>query len=277
MTYDLLIVGNLDLARLRAVVAELAAVSIDDVDVAPAETEERNWDAPALCTYQTIVGDANLSLDIYLTRSEPPEPEVAARIAAALGVLALYPAQSVPPGSFWLVEPDGSRTRARVEERDRGDATALVIEAVEKPVAMLPRTKDELQPEVIRQHRMPTPISDGFEALLTSRSQMLVPGDPLWSGRNRLKAWEGLTARMVFGWPPDGWYPLEYWQEDLAMRDALAADVDQVPPEFAERFTAALATIDETFRAATQEISGASPEKAWWWHRVPEPPPWPKA
>ncbi|MEU8243569.1 hypothetical protein AB0C07_35400 [Actinoplanes missouriensis] len=274
MTYDLLLVGNLDPSRLRAVLATVASVPGEDVDVAGPDTENRNWDAPVLCTYEPVVGDVNWSLDLYLTRSEPSMHDVANHIAGGLGVLVLYPAQAAPPGAFWLVEPDGSRVRARVEDYDRGDVTALVVEAVEKPVAVLPHAKVELQPEVIREHRMATPVTDEFDALLAAHSQELVAGDPLWFGRNRLKAWEAVTMRMAFGWPPDGWYPLEYWQEDLAMRDTLDADAGQIPPDFAGAFAAALARVDDTFRAATQEIPGVSADKAWWWHRAPEPPPW---
>lgn len=272
MTYDLLLVGNLDLDRLRSAVAALAAVPGDHVDVAAADAGERNWGAAALCTYEPVIGDVNWSLDLYLAQSHPPDFDVASRLAAELGVLVLYSAQSAPPGAYWLVEPDGSRTRARVEDYDQGDATALAIEAVERPVVMLPRTKVELQPEVIREHHMDTPVADGFQALASDRK--LLPGDPLWSAGNRLMAWEGLAVRMTFGWPPDGWYPFEYWQEDLMVRDTLAGDADRIPPNLVEAFTAALSDIDATFRAGTREISGVSADKAWWWHRLPEPPPW---
>ena len=275
MTYDLLLVGDLDTARLRAALAELAAVPAAAVDVAAAEAEERDWDAAVLCTYRAVRGDVSWSLDVYLTVPEPPGvAEAAASLAGSLGLPVLYPAEAFPPSAYWLARPDGSRTRARVYEQDIEGEAALVIDAVAEPVAGLPRVRVQPQPEVIREHRMPTPVTEEFEAWLVAGLMLDERDDVLRSACGRLAAWEALTARMTSGWPPDGWYPAAYYQEDLANRDELAADADRLPAPVVGHFAAALARVDDAFRAATREQPAASRGQAWWWGRVPEPVPW---
>jgi hypothetical protein len=186
----------------------------------------------------------------------------------------LYPAEPLPPSAYWVALPDGSRTRARVYENDKEDGTALVIDAVAKPVPWLPAVRVEAQPEVIREHRMPKPITKEFTGWLAT--ELLIPerGDPLSSAIDRLAGWEALTARMTSGWPPDGWYPAAYYQEDLENRDDLAEDVHRLPAEAAGRFAEALARVDDAFRAGTREATTAPDGRGWWWSRLPDPVPW---
>ena len=55
--------------------------------------------------------------------------------------------------AFWLVTPDGARTRARLYEVDGdGDIATYRLGAVEKPVPQLPSVRVEPLPEVIREH-----------------------------------------------------------------------------------------------------------------------------
>lgn len=254
MTYDLLLVGDLDVVRLTVVLAKLASVPVDEVSVAAADDGDREWDKAVLCTYESVRGEVSWSLDVYLGEavSDPPsEAAAAAELAAGLGTPVLYSSQPYPPSAHWLVLPDGTRTRARVY--DEGDA--LVIDAVERPVALLPGVRVEAQPEVIREHRMPTPIADGFQG---------PAGD-------RLAAWESMTERMSAGWPPDGWYPADYYREDLANRDALAEDAARLPAAFA----AALTRVDDVFRSRTSELPDVPEGRGWWWGRLPDPVPWP--
>ncbi|MEU4692463.1 hypothetical protein [Actinoplanes sp. NPDC023714] len=274
MTYDLLLIGDLDILRMQAALASVAQVPVEKVDVGSGWSGDRNWDAPVLCTYEELDGDISYSLDIHLSTVEPAVEELARHLAVELGELILYPAESNPPSAFWLVQPDGSRTRARIEDEDLDDTTLHVIDAVEKPVALLPDVKVELQPEVIWSHRMPTPITEELERLLAADPRILTRNAALTHAMDRLGAWEALTARMATGWPPDGWYPLEYWQDDMVMRDRLAADLEIIPQSVVDPFTAALARVDEAFRAGTREISGVAGEKGWWWRRAPEPAPW---
>ncbi|WP_433719261.1 hypothetical protein ACQP2Y_32235 [Actinoplanes sp. CA-051413] len=278
MTYDLLLAGDLDTARLSAALADLASVPLEAVDVADAEAEERNWDAAVLCTCRAVQGDLSWSLDVYLAVPEPPGAMKAAEsLAVSLGLPVLYPAEPFPPSAYWMALPDGSRTRARVYEQDKEGETVLVIDAVAKPVAWLPGIRVEAQPEVIREHRMPTPVTAEFESWLAG--EMMIPEreDVLRAACGRLAAWEALTVRMKSGWPPDGWYPEAFYQEDLANRDDLATDVDRIPPAVQSHFTEALTRVDEAFRAATRDRPVAAEGKAWWWQRVPDPVPWPSA
>jgi hypothetical protein len=189
----------------------------------------------------------------------------------------MYPAEAFPPSAYWMALPDGSRTRARVYEQDKDDETAFVIDAVAEPVALLPEVRVQPQPEVIREHRMPVPLTEQFQAWLAAA--MLIParGEPLWSACDRLAAWEALTVRMTSGWPPDGWYPAEYYQEDLANRDLLARDADRLPAEAAGRFTDVVGRVDDAFRGATREMAAQRQQDGWWWNRLPDPVPWPDA
>jgi hypothetical protein len=276
MTYDLLLAGGLDVPRLAAALAALAAVPVEAVDVAPADVEERDWDAAVLCTYRPVHGDLSWSVDVYVTGSAPPSvAEAAKSLALSLETPVLYPAEEFPPSAYWMALPDGSRTRARVYENDREDGVALVIDAVAKPVRWLPAVRVEAQPEVIREHRVPTPVTGEFTAWLAA--ELLIPkrGDPVSSAIDRLAGWEALTVRMVSGWPPDGWYPAGYYQQDLENRDDLAGDVDRLPAEVAGRFAEALARVDEAFRAATREAAAPPEGRGWWWGRLPDPLPWP--
>lgn len=274
MTYDLLLAGDLDVARLTTALAAMASVPVEAVGVAAADDEERDWSKPVLCTYEAVRGDVSWSLDVYLTEAVPGPPgeaEAATHLAAGLGMPVLYSAQSYPPSAYWLALPDGSRMRARVYDED----DALVIDAVERPVALLPHVRVDAQPEVIREHRMQTPVTDGFKVWLAA--QMLIPskGDVLWSALDRLTAWEALTVRMSSGWPPDGRYPAEYYREDLQTRDELAADVARLPAVARDTFIKALARVDDAFSGQTREAAQTPTGRSWWWRRVPDPVPWP--
>ncbi|MBB2941062.1 hypothetical protein FB565_000766 [Actinoplanes lutulentus] len=275
MTYYMFLLGGLHLVRLKAALARYAGVTEDEVDISVPDDMERNWQAAVLCTYEPADGDITWSLDIYLRDVDRGDEALAEQLARGLGEPVLYSAQNLPPSAHWLVEADGSRTRARVYEADdEVEALTLTIDAVERPVAALPNVRVEVQPEVIRHHRMTTPVVDGLRMLLADEAEDPAYRDALWEVLNGLVAWEAMTVRMASGWPPDGWYPFEYWQEDLGYRDSLAVDIGKLPHEVAETLNAAVGMFDEDFRAGTAEISGVSPEKAWWWHRAPEPPPW---
>ncbi|BBH71668.1 hypothetical protein ACTI_83530 [Actinoplanes sp. OR16] len=265
MTYSMVLLGGLNLPRLRAALAALAGVPEDEVDISDRDAADRNWEAAVLCTYEPVGGDVSWSLDIYLRDADPGEKELGEQLAASLGEPVLYSAQDFPPSAHWLVEPDGSRMRARVYDGEDEETLSLRIDAVERPVGFLPDVRVEAQPEVIREHRMATPITDGLRGLLGDAAKAVLDG---------LGAWEALTVRMTSGWPPDGWYPLEYWNEDLGYRDELEADIRRLPESLAAAVSTAVGLVDETFRAATREIGGVGPGKGWWWRRVPEPVPW---
>lgn len=293
MTYNLIVVGELDRPRLAAALASLTSVSVDAVDVAGADdTDDRNWNAPVSCTCERVGGDVSWLLDIYLTdavTAQPTEAQAAAHLADRLDTAVLYPAAEDLPSAYWLAAPSGLRTRARLYSEDEDDGTRYVIDAVERPVASLPSVPVALQPEVIRRHQVPTPVTDELDAGLTDATRATKATDAaLWFAGTRLGTWEVLTVRMASGWPPDGWYPVEFYREDLETRDELAIALERLPPAVAERCAAALARLDEAFRAATVEGDGANLAdlfgvdkvdlalRDWWWQRLPEPAPWPE-
>ncbi|GLY98420.1 hypothetical protein [Actinoplanes sp. NBRC 103695] len=282
MTYDFLLVGPLAPERLRTTLAEVAGVGLEDVEVSPPDTDGRNWNAAVLCGYEPVFGDVSYALDIYLAdrigRPEPGEDEMARAVAVGVGAGVLYSAQPYPPSAHWLVTPDGVRTRARVFDVDPEDwpalgigpdgAIAMTVDAVERPVTLLPRVRVAALPEVIREHRMATPVVEGLRDWLGSEALIPETGSVLWKALDRLAVWEAFTVRMNSGWPPDGWYPVEYLREDLANRDALAGAAAEVPGEVAGRFGAALERVDAAFRDGTREDPDAPADAVWWRRRV---------
>lgn len=269
MGYDLLVAGEISFARLRAALARINGVPVEAVDVAEEDVEDRNWQAAVLCTCGRRTGDIVWSLDIYVSDAAGAQrsaAETAEELAYELRVPILYDAGGVRPSAYWLAAPDGPRTRARVY--DGPDDGSLVIDAVARPVASLPHVRVALQPEVIKDHPVPHPIADAFDTVLGEHG----PGDGLRYATTRLKAWEALTVRMASGWPPDGWYPRDFYNQDLEVRDELSRA--NVPAEVAGPFQRALESIDANFRAHTREVA-AEPGRGWWWGRIPDPEPWP--
>jgi hypothetical protein len=273
--YDLLVAGDISFARLRAALARITKVPVDAVDVAGADAEDRNWQAAVICTCEPRSGDVKWSLDIYVTDAAGDQgspARTAEELAYELRVPVLYDAGGGRPSAYWLAAPDGPRTRARVYDGPGdNDDGSLVIDAVERPVALLPHVRVALQPEVIKDHTVPHPMADAFDTVLAERGLIPETGDGLWYVTTKLKAWEALTERMTSGWPPDGWYPRDYYDQDLGVRDELAQA--NVPADVAQPFERALAGIDAVFRAHTREAP-AEPGLGWWWGRVPDPEPW---
>ena len=257
MNYGFLIFGELDRPRLAAALAEMLSLTPDAVDIGSEDDDDRNWDAPISCTVTSVAGEFHWDLDIYVSQTipgPPPEPAAGAWLAARLRTVVAYQSLPLPPSAYWLVGPDGRRTRARIYEQD----AVFTIDAVEHPVAALPGLPVAPIPEVIREYRMPTPLTDEITA---SREVTI-----------RLAMWEGMVTRLAEGWPPDGWYPADYYREDLRARDELAAD--SLPDDVVR----ALSEVDERFVALTENDGGrtlgAEASAQWWWRRIPHPLPW---
>lgn len=298
MSYDLLLIGEVDRARLAGALAELASVPADLVDIADADDPaDRNWDAAVLCTCERAGGDISWSLDIYLSDIVTPQPTVsraAAVLARRFQMPVLYPAAEPLPGAYWLTTPDAPPTRARLVIADLpgvgtldDSAPDMRIAAVEHPVPALPSLPVMAQPEVIREHRMPTPVTGEFTAWQAGQEDAGGADDLLWLVRARLGLWESLTERMAAGWPPDGWYPAGYYREDLEARDFLSTAGYLMPGTSAARLEISLSQVDERFRDLTTEASDASlaewpglsdselsAPRGWWWRRIPDPLPW---
>jgi hypothetical protein len=274
MTYDLFIIGDLDRDRLAAALASLTAVPVASVDVSPEDSDDRDWDATVSCTYTPVTGDLDWQLDIYLNGvpTEPSEADAAAYLAEHLDHVVLYPAPIELPSAYFLATPDGLVTRARLY---RDDEDEFEVNAVERAVPQLPSAPVAPQPEVIREYRVPAPITATLGELPEPRAAAL------------LGAWENLTVRIASGWPPDGWYPVEYYAEDLRTRDELADSLDRLAQEVAGPVRAALDRLDERFRAGTRDDTESTLAgllgisridlrlRDWWWRRIPDPVPWP--
>jgi hypothetical protein len=278
MTYDLLLAGGFDRATLAVALADLAGVTADAVDIAERAAVDRAWDSPVLCTYEPVGGDLSWLLDIYFgpgAAQEPGVPVTAQLIAARLGTAVLWAAQEFPPSAFWLITPDGTRTRARVYDED-GDLAAYRLDAVEKPVPQFPSVRVEPLPEVIREHRVPTPVADELTAWLADEDTVLPEDshDAVRQARIYLSVWEQLTERMAAGWPPDGWYPTDFFRDDLTIRDQLETALTRLPAAATRRFRWAIGRVDEKFKTLTHQTTTppAQGGAAWWWQRVPEKP-----
>jgi hypothetical protein len=265
VNYGFWIYGDLDRAQLATALAEMLSLPPESVDVGTEDDLERNWDALVSCTLTPLSGELHWHLDIYVSKTvsaPPPEATAAAWLAVRLRTVVAYQALPMPPSAFWLVGPDGKRTRARIYE---DDGPSYRIDAVERPIPALPGLRVSPIPEVIREYRVPTPLTDRLRS------------PEAGTVMNALGAWEGMVSRLSDGWPPDGWYPLEYYRQDLETRDDLETAMGALPEAARAEVAQALAEIDRRFAAATEDdggeaLSAGSP--GWWWRRVPNPAPW---
>lgn len=283
----------MDRVQVAEVLASVASVPVNAVDVHDEDALEWDWNALVSCGCSPAWGDVDWMLDIYIVTSPetrlPSERELAAVLAEQLTTVVLYHTGLPRPSAFWLVTPEGRRTRARVLEEDGEDddtPSRLLIDAVETPVPSLPTVPVALIPEVIREHRLSTPIQDGLRSWLATLQVPAEAEEALRRAVSRLGAWESMTVRMTSGWPPDGWYPVEYYQEDLECRDELAAAVERLPATAAQRFTDAVNRIDDGFRSVTTKDGARAAAlfgldeaelatRSWWWRHLPAPQPWP--
>ena len=268
MNHGFWIHGELDRKRLAAALGELLSLTPAQVDVGDDGDGDRDWDAPISCTVTPVAGELHWYLDVYVGAAvaDPPlEPIAAAWLANRLRTVVAYQSLPAPPSAFYLVGPDGTRTRARIYEEDSDGPTVLRIDAVERPLAAFPGLPVAPIPEVIREYRMPTPVTDRLRDTVPTARDFTM----------RLGAWESMVSRLAEGWAPDGWYPAEYYREDLHIRDELATDAQTEP------LRAALAEIDTRFIELTTDDDGQALTTAtgpvppgWWWHRIPHPLPW---
>ncbi|MGW0785551.1 hypothetical protein [Streptomyces sp. NPDC002913] len=140
-----------------ALAAALGAET-EDVDVAgevTGRTDDRNWDAPVLCTHHPVAGDLALAWDVSVSdevTSPPSEAAVAARLAARLRTTVLYPAPGARPSAYWAAGPDGRVARARLLEGEE-EPPVLVVDAVEAPMGHLPTARVEVLTELSYEER----------------------------------------------------------------------------------------------------------------------------
>ncbi|MFI6376363.1 hypothetical protein [Streptomyces sp. NPDC050546] len=279
MIYDLLLAGaSIPPASLAEALAEAVRTEGADVDVADRDGDQsqRDWAAPVLCGYIRLRGDLSLALDIYvedaLVNEAPPEPELARRLAAALGVPVLYPAEEdLPPSAYWLATSSGHSVRARLLSSD-DEPPVHVIDAVEEEVPSLPRATIEVLPEVLDREPIPTPLSDTVLATLPPGATASAEGQV----HCYLRVWERLTHRLASNWAPSDRYRADLFHRDLEARDSLERVVPELGEEHADALRDAVTRLDQTFSEhtvpkPTQDNVEAAP---WWQNRVPRHMPW---
>ncbi|MEU8703029.1 hypothetical protein AB0C61_36325 [Streptomyces sp. NPDC048680] len=288
MMYNLLVAGAMESRILVSVLASSFDVSVADVDVSDSfgDPDLRNWEAAVSCQYSALRGDLSWGLDIYAQEfvADPPSESVLAQhVATATELVVLFPAESMPPSAYWAATPEGNNTRVRLYESDE-EAPVYVVDAVEIPVRQLPNAKVTRIPEVVRELRIPTPITDSFREQMPAH--FLAQRGPEWKFSDGLAAWEMLVAHMASGWAGSGWCPPDIYRERLAARDGLTTVPHTLPPPAAAVLQQGLQRLDSTYTHLTTEdpqgsligmLLGAEArdrQLGWWWHRRPEPLPW---
>jgi hypothetical protein len=258
--YDLLLTGPCQPPELAAALANAFALPPAEIDVAAEDVDDRDWTASVLATYSERHGDIALSMSITAvneTGERPTEAALAARLAEDLGTPILYPACSYPPSAYWLTDGPSQPARARLEPSDEVDPSieddlSLTIAAVNRFVPALPLLHVTPIPEVIREHRLPTPLADALPPGFAEQQ----------SARNALAAWESFVTRLTSGWPPDRWYPADYYAEDLGYRDDADAHLLALAPDLAATMASALRTLDEAYVRATIADDGVALSQA---------------
>ncbi|MFJ2707909.1 hypothetical protein ACIO3R_32625 [Streptomyces sp. NPDC087428] len=288
MMYNLLIAGRMEPHELATILSSTFHLSVEDVDVADylGDADRRNWEASVSCEYSALRGDLSWSLEIYAQKSiaDPPSESVLAqRVATATGVVVLFPAMEHLPSAYWAATPEGNVTRVRLYESDE-EAPVYVVDAVEIPVRQLPNAKVMRIPEVVRELRIATPITDSFREQMPAH--LLAQRGAEWKFSDCLAAWEKLVVHLASGWAGSGWCPPDMYRERLAARDGLATAPDQLPPGAVTVLRQGLQQLDSTYAHLTKEdprgsliglLLGAEArgrQLGWWWHRRPEPLPW---
>lgn len=286
-TYSFLTVHRPAPHAMAPALAGALGTRAEDVDAADEDggrTDDRNWDAPVLCTYRSVAGDLALAWDVSVSDAvaPPAEAEAALRLAASLGTTVLYPAGETPPSAYWAAGPDGTVTRARLYEGE-GDLPVHTVDAVETPMEQLPAARVEVFAEILREQHVETPVTDAFAAEAVPHGDASATG-AVNRAREALLLWERLVRRIDAGWLPGGRYPFELYAEDLRTRDRLGELTESAGPG-SELLARAVAELDEVFRRGTEDDAGALlgrltrsgsevAHRGWWWHRRPVELPW---
>ena len=268
MIANLLISRRLAPSDLAAALAGVVGVPAERVDVCDEDGDQdgRDWEAPVLCTYHEVLGDVMMSLDIYVrddAGTDAGEPDLAQAFAIRAGVGTLYPDDRRDPETYWLADPDGTVTRARLIATD-DERPVYTVDAVEAPSTAFPGATVTPLAEILRAEPIPTPLA----AAIDFENPAVVS----------LTIWERLVRRMAAGWPPAGRYLPELYAEDLRMRDHLERELAESPEQERVALAAATVEVDALFRELTEEDPAAAPaDAAWWRTRRPRRAGWPEA
>lgn len=300
MTYNLFIVDSCDLNFMAEALAEIFQVPVKEIDVADADGDQGNryWDALVSCEYSRVHGNVSLSLDIYAqdsVKQQPTEAQFSAALAQRIGTPVLYPPQESPISAHSLVTPEGVVTRARLDETE-DEEPSFTVAAVEAFIENLPDVPVKHLPEVVREQKIATPLSDSFEEAFKGLADsgdgpqhLAVTAEVAEVVRvagSCLGAWDKLARRAESNWEPSGWFPLEFYRETLGYRDDIEGYLRQLPESVAVLYKRYLDKVDSLYKELTvedkehvvvddrDEPTAGSVQKAWWWYRRPEPMPW---
>ncbi len=194
-----------------------------------------------------------------------------------------------------LVTPEGVVTRARLDETE-DEEPSFTVAAVEAFIENLPDVPVKHLPEVVREQKIATPLSDSFEEAFKGLADsgdgpqhLAVTAEVAEAVRvagSCLAAWEKLARRVESNWEPSGWFPLEFYRETLGYRDDIEGYLRQLPESVAVLCRRYLDKVDSLYKELTvedkehvvvddrDEPPAGSVQKAWWWYRRPEPMPW---
>ncbi|MGX1560841.1 hypothetical protein [Streptomyces sp. NPDC055506] len=278
MIGNLFTVAELDAATLRDALADVLELQNATIDVADADAdqEDRDWDAPVLCTFRLLPpGDLALELDITVddaTAGPLTEEGLARGLAARVRSSVLHPSALELPSAYWVAVPDGRSVRCRLEAIDTDEDTAYRVDAVEEEVPDLPRATIEILPEILDREPIPTPVSDTFLATLPPGPAASVEGQV----HHHLRVWERLTRRLQSDWAPSGHYRSDLFHRDLEARGALGRLIPALGETHADALQDAVTRLDRAFGEHTapdpaQDNLEAAP---WWQNRVPRHMPW---
>ncbi|MGH1551852.1 hypothetical protein ACRAWF_05945 [Streptomyces sp. L7] len=269
-------VRELEPANLRTGLADLLGVAAEAVDVADRDGDQE--DAALGRTGPVHLprpaarrsGTGTRSLRRGRDGRHPHGGGSRARARGPDGHVGPLPAQDLGLDSaFWVAVPDGRTVRCRLETIDSDEDTTYRVDAVEEPVADLPRATVESLPEVLDAEPVATPSPTPSCVRIR---------------RERRRAWrdvsttacgcgERLVRRLAAGWSPSGRYREDLFLRDLRARDDLARLVTEVDAGHAERLRATVARLDEEFRDCTEPGGHPSTER-WWRDRNPRSVPW---
>ncbi|MEU2434551.1 hypothetical protein ABZ611_34640 [Streptomyces sp. NPDC007861] len=272
MIANLLTSRRFESSALAAALADVVGVPADQVDVchADADQDHREWEAAVLCTYHYVRGDVVMSLDVQVrddVDGPAGEAELAAAFAGRTGVGVVYPDDRIDPETFWLADPGGTVTRARLvasEEAYDGEhgPPRYTVDAVEAPSTAFPDAEVTPLAEILREVPIPTPVAAAVGLDTPAAVSLAI--------------WERMVRRMAGDWPPSGRYLPELYAEDIAARDHLERETAASPEQEREVLLAATAEVDSLFRSLTEEVPGAASAGVGWWRsRRPRRLPWP--
>lgn len=95
---------------------------------------------------------------------------------------------------------------------------------------------------------------------------------PTYALKNRFAMWETLAYKMGNHWPPDGYYLIDEYVNDLFNRAETATAIGKLPPALQAKLNAVLFTIDEQFNRLTVADGGAELDR-WGQRRPADVPP----